>query len=112
MDLAWAIGREAEGKKIIWPKYVVDHLPGAVTSTIARLRPHGIEGPWIVMATLKGIKDYGMILGDGYPVGPAWQGRAYLGEIVDEAMTEDALQPLIKGFWRLFGVDRLPKIER
>ncbi|MER9006393.1 hypothetical protein NKI15_22465 [Mesorhizobium sp. M0862] len=26
VDLAWAIGREVDGKKIIWPKYVVDHL--------------------------------------------------------------------------------------
>jgi hypothetical protein len=45
---------------------VVDHLPGAVTSAITRLRTHSIEGPWIVMATLTGIRDYRIILGDGY----------------------------------------------
>lgn len=112
VDLAWAIGREVEGRKTIWPRYVVDHLPGAVLSTIARLRPHGIQGPWIVMVTLKGIRDYRIILGDGYPVGPAWQDPAYLGEIVDETMTEDALQPLIRGFWRLFGVDQPPNVQR
>lgn len=110
VDLAWTIGREVNGKKIIWPKSVVDHLPGAVRSTIARLRHYGIEGPWIVMVTLTGIKDYGMIIGDGYPVGPAWQDTAYLGEIVDDAMADEATQPLVNGFWRLFGVDQPPKL--
>ncbi|WP_333837472.1 AlbA family DNA-binding domain-containing protein [Novosphingobium sp.] len=110
VDLAWTIGREADGKKTVYPKTVVDHLPGAARSTIARLRHYGIEGPWIAMATLKGIKDYRMILGDGYPVGPAWQDSAYLGEVVDDVMAEDALLPLINGFWRLFGVDHPPKL--
>lgn len=108
VDLAWSIGRHVEGKKIIWPRSIVDHLPGAVTSTIARLRLHSIEGPWIVMATLTGITGYRVILGDGYWVGPAWQDPAYLGEIVDDVMNEEALRPLIEGFWRLFGVDEPP----
>jgi len=51
-----------------------------------------------------------MIIGDGYPVGPAWQDTAYLGEIVDDAMGDEAMQPLINGFWRLFGVDQPPKL--
>lgn len=112
VDIAWAVGRNAEGKKIIWPRSIVDHLPGAVLSTVARLRTHNVEGPWIAMATLTGIKDYRMFLGDGYAVGPAWQDPAYLGEVVDDAMAEGALQPLIERFWRLFGVDHPPKLQR
>lgn len=112
LDLAWTIGRDVEGAKIIWPKTVVDHLPGAVRSTVARLRHHRIEGPWIAMATLTGIRDYRVAIGDRYRVGPAWQDPAYLGEIIDDAMTEDALQPLVEGFWRLFGVDEPPKPHR
>lgn len=71
-----------DGRRIAWPKYVVDHIPGAVTSIIARLRMHGIEGPWIVMATLTRAEGYQIVLGDGYPVGPVWQDLAYLGEVV------------------------------
>ncbi|EJL24718.1 hypothetical protein PMI01_04596 [Caulobacter sp. AP07] len=96
----------------MFPKKVVDYLPGAVISAIARLRPHGIEGPWIVMASVEGVQGFQMVLGDGYPVGPAWRNSAYLGEVVDDAMGEQAVQPLIESFWRLFGVDKPPKLER
>lgn len=109
VDLAWTIGRDADGKKMVWPRSVVDHLPGAVTSAITRLRTHSIEGPWIVMATLTGIRDYRIILGDGYWKGPAWQDPAYLGEVIDDVMDPGALSPLIEGFWRLFGVDEPPR---
>ncbi|ESX82649.1 MULTISPECIES: hypothetical protein [unclassified Mesorhizobium] len=62
------------------------------------------------MATMTRIKDYRLILGDGYSVGPAWQDPAYLSEVVDDAMAEGALQPLTEGFWRLFGVDQPSKL--
>lgn len=110
VDLAWAIGRVFDGKKLIFPKQIVHFLPGTVISTVARLRAHGIEGPWIAMATLTGIKDFQMILGDHYPVGPPWQDPVYLGEVVDDGMTEEALQPLVAAFWRLFGVEQPPAI--
>lgn len=112
VDLAWAIGSKFQGKDLVFPKKVVDYLPGAVISAIARLRPHGIEGPWIVMATVEGVQGFQMVLGDGYPVGPAWRNSAYLGEVVDDAMGEQAVQPLIESVWRLFGVDQPPKLER
>ncbi|MGT2465148.1 hypothetical protein ACVOMV_06950 [Mesorhizobium atlanticum] len=103
---------KVDGKKIVWPVYVLDHMVGAVASTIARLRFHGIEGPWIAMATLTGVKDYSLVLGGGNSVGPAWQDLAYLGEIVDDVMTDGALGPLTEGVWRVFGVDRPPKLQR
>lgn len=111
VDLAWAIGSKTHGRDLVHPKRVVHGLPGTVTSAIARLRMHGIEGPWIVMATLEAVGGFEMVLGDGYPVGPAWRNSAYLGEVVDDTMDEQAVQPLVESFWRLFGVDQPPKLE-
>ena len=59
----------------------------------------GSKGPWIAMATVTGAKGYRLILGDGYSAGTAaWQDPAYLGEVVDQAMAESALQPLVEVF--------------
>ncbi|WP_434403382.1 AlbA family DNA-binding domain-containing protein [Sphingobium sp. DN12] len=112
LDFAWAIGRLADGQKIIWPKYVVDHLPGAVRSTTTILRSVGVEGPWIVMASVTGLKDFRLIMSDHHWTDAAWQDSAYLGEIIDDAMSEDSLQPLVEGFWRLFGVENPPRPQR
>jgi hypothetical protein len=109
VDLAWSIGHvDSEGYKLVWPKYFVPELQGIVPFTITRLRDHKVEGPWIAMLTLTGVRDYRIIAGDDWVSDPAWQDPAYLGEIVEDAMTPETLQPFTKGFWRLFGEDRPP----
>lgn len=109
VDCAWAIGRKLDdGRKIIWRKYVEDEIIGAARSAVSRLRTYGIEGPWVAMATMLGIKDYGVILGDNYVTNAAWQDPAYLGEVVDDTLDPDSLKPFIEGFWRLFGIDQAP----
>ncbi len=106
VDCAWAIGRTNERGSIIWKKYFEDELPGIVRSIVARLRSHGIEGPWVAMVTLRGTKGYRVIMGDDYFTDPAWQDPAYLGEVIDETLDPMTLQPFIEGFWRVFGIDK------
>ncbi|MCQ8279993.1 ATP-binding protein [Acetobacteraceae bacterium KSS8] len=108
LDFAWVIGHQDQGQKLVWPKYFVPELKGIVSFSISRLRSLGIEGPWIAMLTLAGIRGYRIVAGDGYMTDPAWQDPAYLGEIIDDAMAPEALRPFTEGFWRLFGVDRPP----
>lgn len=109
VDLAWSIGHvDHEGHKLVWPKYFVPELKGIVPFAITRLRSYEIEGPWIAMLTLIGVKDYRIIAGDDWVSEPAWQDPAFLGEIVDDAMAAEALLPFTQGFWRLFGEDRPP----
>lgn len=108
LDFAWAIGHQDQGQKLVWPKYFVPELKGIVSFSITRLRSLGIEGPWIAMLTLAGVRDYRIVSGDGYMTDPAWQDPAYLGEIIDDSMLAEALRPFTEGFWRLFGVDHPP----
>lgn len=108
LDFAWSIGRVHMDNRIVWPKNFSDGLYDAVRSSTARLREYGIEGPWIVMATLTGVQNFRLSLGDHFLSNPAWQDPAYLGEIIDDALQPDTLQTFVDRFWRLFGVERPP----
>lgn len=109
VDLAWSIGHvDREGHKLVWPKYFVPELKGIIPPIMARLRNHGIEGPWIAMLTITGAKDYRMIAGDDWVSDIAWQDPAYLGQIINDTLTPEDLKPLTQAFWRLFGEDQAP----
>ncbi|MBA3939589.1 MAG: hypothetical protein C0520_00100 [Sphingopyxis sp.] len=105
IDHAWTIGHEKDGTTYVWQDNFVVKIEEAARSTLARLRAHGIEGPWIVMATLIRIKGARLFLGDHQLSEPAWQDPAFLGEIIDDRLDKDALKPFVDGFWRVFGVD-------
>ena len=110
VDFAWAIGRIADdGQKLVVPHLFKNSVLTAVRSTVDTLRNLGIEGPWVAMATVIGVSGYRIIGGDSYITGPAWQDPAYLGEIVDDILKPESLQPFIDGFWRVFGVDNAPE---
>lgn len=108
LDFAWVVGHQDGGRKLIWPKYFIPELKNTVSFSITRLRNLGIEGPWIAMLTLAGVKGYCIAVHEDYIPGPAWQNPAFLGEIIDDAMSPEALRPFTEGFWRLFGVDCPP----
>ncbi|PZU10729.1 MAG: hypothetical protein DI605_03540 [Sphingomonas sp.] len=111
LDFAWTVGHADRGQKLVWPKYFVPELKGIASFAVTRLRSLGIEGPWIAMLTFVGVRDYRIIAGDDYMTDPAWEDPAYLGEIVDDQMSADALRPFTEGFWRLFGVDQPPQSQ-
>lgn len=110
VDFAWSIGEAGnDGRKFVWPDALVPELKGIVPFTISRLRKYEIEGPWIAMLTLTGVKESRLIAGDGWVSDAAWQDSAYLGEIVENTITPEALKPFTSGFWRLFGEDCVPE---
>lgn len=109
VDFAWSIGRVTPNNgPLIWRKRFDEDFYEQVRSTVARLGSYGLEGPWVAMATIKGAKDYRILLGDDYPTARAWQDPAYLGEIVDDTLSKESLTPFIERFWRLFGMERIP----
>ncbi len=112
LDFAWMIGHQDRGAKYVWAKYFQPELTKAATTSIQTLNSFGIEGPWIAMLTLSGIRDHRMVAEGEYIAAAAWQDPAYLGEIIDDAMSPEALDPFVQGFWRLFGVENPPKPQK
>lgn len=109
VDIAWTIGRETrENGPLIWRRRF-ETLDELVGSSIARLHGHGLEGPWVAMATLQGAKGYRMVLGEHYPTERAWQEPAYLGEVIADALTPESLKLFHDRFWRLFGMESAPR---
>ncbi len=106
VDFAWTLGHEKDGTRSVWPANLEDHLFGTARSTIARLGAYGIGGPWTAMLTLQGLLGYQLYLGHDQLSAPAWQDSAFLGDIVDDTLSEEAFLPILEGFWRLFGEDR------
>jgi hypothetical protein len=52
------------------------------------------------------------LLGDHYRSAAAWQDHAYLGEVIDDQLDQEALRPIVDALWRLFGVDEPPRARR
>jgi hypothetical protein len=110
-DVAWTIGdrrRQQNGQEadLIWPGSFERGLLDATHSTEGRLRQFGIEGPWVVMASVFRVAGRIMILGDGFPTNPAYKDQALLGELRLERLNEEEMLPIAKNFWLLFGEHR------
>jgi hypothetical protein len=44
----------------------------------------------------------------GHPSKPAWHDDAYLGQIMAEVVEPGTIEPLLSGFWRIFGLEHRP----
>lgn len=73
---------------------------------LTNLRAHGIEEPWVIMTSIVGTKGFQIILGDGFATGVAFTNSDFLGQHVFERVDVDALVPIARAFWLLFGVQR------
>jgi hypothetical protein len=80
----------------------------AVSGAVIKLKSYRVEGPWVIMATALGLKDKNVQLGDGYPSKPAWHDDAYLGQIMVETVEPATIEPMLSGFWRVFGLEHRP----
>lgn len=110
-DVAWTIGDHRtlqNGREVdlVWPGSFERGLLDATHSTEVRLRQFGIEGPWIVLVSVLRTAEHIMLLGDGYPTNPAYKDQALLGELRLDRLDEEALLPIVKNFWLLFGQPR------
>ncbi|ATC24323.1 MULTISPECIES: helix-turn-helix domain-containing protein [Caulobacter] len=113
IDVATVIGATREGQGRVWPQRFREALFGTVRHGLTRLRNHGVEGPWTLMATVLGVRDFMLIGGYDFSAGPAFQNIAYLGEVLDDTLANDSLEPLWAAFLRLFGVEdpRMWKVD-
>lgn len=110
VDVAWTIGRESEDQgqkqRLVFAPSFEQGLLDAAHAPEARLRQYGVEGPWVILATVIRAWGYNMVLGDGYPTKPAYKKEVLLGELRTERTDEEALLPIAKNFWLLFGERR------
>lgn len=103
VDFAWRIDTTFFNPPHIVPDHFTLGLVGAARSTVTRLRLMGLEGPWIAMASLKGVRGFMAARDAHFHTQEAWLDEPYLGEVIGEQLHEQALLPLIKAFWRVFG---------
>ena len=110
MDAAFVIGGVrlfgGEERRTIWPATFEQGVMAMANATQMQLRAHGIEGPWVIMTSIVGAKGFQMILGDGFPTAVAFRNSVLLGQHVVERIEVDALMPIARAFWLLFGVQR------
>jgi hypothetical protein len=110
-DSAWTIGRvvnelRKQEIRLVWPKRFEDGLLDCANATTIKLQPFGIEGPWIVLATLIGIRGYQLRVSEEELSDPAWRDEVTLPPLRIESMNRAALLPLLQSFWLAFGIRR------
>ena len=110
-DVAWTIGgvrqnNQGQDMKLIFAPSFEEGLIDATRATQARLQQFGVEGAWVIQATVYGVRDYFMVLGDGYPTRAAFKDEALVGELRLDRVEVDRLLPIAKNFWLLFGEHR------
>lgn len=110
IDTGWTLGRLDDpiygtGKFIAPDTFENGALDGAISGAL-RLQPHGVDGPWLLLITLSGIKDYQLGEGGKIHSPPAWRGELTLPPLMIETMNRAALLPIMRSFWLAFGVDR------
>ena len=111
IDAAWTIGgtRDLGGNspvRLVWPNSFEDGLTETVGSGVARLRQHGVEGPWLIAVSISGLAQHHLNLGGGYFSEAAWRDAASIGDVLIEHPSEEGLKPLLQAFWLAFGVPR------
>lgn len=110
-DVAWTIGgtrQNDQGRNIelVFPPRFEKGLIEATHATQTQLQQFGVEGPWIVQASVYGVRNHFLVSGDGYPTKPAFKDAALIGELRVDQIEIAALLPLAQRFWLLFGMHR------
>lgn len=110
-DVAWTIGgtrqnQQGQDMKLVFAPSFEEGLITAARATQTRLQQFGVEGPWIVIASIYGVKDHFMIFGDHYPTRPAFKDETLIGELRLDRVEVAGLLPLAKRFWLHFGEHR------
>ncbi|WP_135213181.1 helix-turn-helix domain-containing protein [Vitreimonas flagellata] len=119
IDVAWSMGlvrnegRRDEQRFIPYQRFK-DGLMDAALSSIGRLRQNGIEGPWVVLTSVLGIRHHTLVVDNDHYSQPAWRDRAVLQEVVlaqDHTPSPKDLAPVLKSFRLLFGMPPLKDPE-
>lgn len=108
-DMVWEIGftmdelQRSEARLIPYQRFKEGLIDGALSS-IGRLQSLSVEGPWVIFTTVVGIKNYILMIDNDHYSEPAWRQQASLPDILGDRLTQDALNPVLKSVWRLFGM--------
>lgn len=116
LDAAFTIGRvrkdnHDQDNPIVWPSMFEEGLWEMTKALQTRMQHHGVEGPWVILASVLGAKGFRLIMGDGYLSDAAFRDRVLLGQIVVERVDKTALLPIAQSFWLLFGQHRPQNLE-
>ena len=111
VEAAWSIGGEYPvGRGALTPLVYPDRfelgLLDLSRATAARFHGLGIDGPWVLQVSLDLLKDHQLVFDDHHASNPAWRTAARLPDVMIEAVSEAALLPMFKAFWRTFGAER------
>lgn len=112
IDAAWTFGgkrklrNSSDEMLVAWAKSFEDGVGEMALHGLGRLQSYGVEGPWVVMVSVFGIRGSSLILADHEFSRPAWRDKARLPELILERVTPESLLPIYKAFWLLFGVER------
>lgn len=108
-DMVWEIGfvmdplRDEPTGVVPYTRFKKGLIDGALSGA-GWLQRYAIEGPWIVLTTVTGIKDYTLLIDNEHYSEPAWRDQASLAEVVSDRLTHIDLVPVLKSFWRLIGM--------
>lgn len=108
IDAGFTIGgtrevRPGRSEGLVWSNNFEAGVIEMVVCGCTRLQSYGIEGPWVILVTVLKIKGHKLVISDTEFSMPAWRQSARLPELIIEHPSEDALKPLFKAFWPLFG---------
>lgn len=109
-DVAWTIGgnRDVQGveRKLVFSSRFEGGLLDAAKSSQSKLGQFNIEGPWVVFATIHGAKGAIMFVNNDFATRAAYRDQVLLGELRVDHIDEEALMPIVKNFWLMFGEHR------
>lgn len=111
VDCAFPIGGLRDGHngqelRLVWPTLFEEGLLEMAQATQNRLRQFGVEGPWVVLATVFDVQGFVVMEDRHFASAPAFRNRVLLGQIVLERIEEEGLRPLAENLWLLFGLHR------
>jgi hypothetical protein len=111
VDACWTIGAVRQSyattyQAIVWPESFEEGLLDMVRSGIAKLNAQEVRGPWVVLATIVGVRGAQLMLPNEYRSAVAWRDGAPLGELVFDHFDAAELLSLFRAFWLLFGEQR------
>ena len=112
LEAAWTIGRFVDEGPIMNQPLV---FQGPFERTLSDLvehaqqifRGHGVDGPWILMVSLIGMRGYQIARPDNGLTPPTARSHAHLPDVLSQSIDTDDLLTVFKAFSRVFGLERL-----
>ncbi len=111
VDCAFPIGGLREGHhgqelRLVWPTLFEEGLLEMARATQNRLGQFGVEGPWVVLATVIDVEGFVVMEDRHFASAPAFRNQALLGQLVLDRIEEEGLRPIAENLWLLFGLHR------